>query len=904
MQMEFPSFRKGSCSCARSFCRRLRTAKPATCTFVAAVIMALAGSAGAQFLPPGVVNPYSDVDLGTDRYPSHVIAPDGTIHVVWASTNPYAAPTGWDPDIYYSRLENGAWTFPEYVNPWAEADTEVDDAPRISLGADGVVHVVWQSQHDGGTWGTDWDVFHRALDPSSGWGTAEAINSDATTDNLNSNADDTLPNLMVRLDGSVLMTYQSEYGTGNSQLRWRVLDGSVWSSDLVRESSSLGPGSLALTEDGDVVAAWERVELPSQNHIIVTSTYGVAGGWTTVGEITSATANHIQPQVTAVGSGSDLEIHYVWATNDATGGIGTDYDLKHFVKLSRYPWSYGPFTVNSTADDDGSADDLRPSLCVEPGNILHVAWQSTVDLLTGTDLDVYHADNGSPGGEWSGIGLLGLNAPFDGPGEDDAYANLVCGPAHVLSGMWASTDDLGGTVGSDEDIFHALGVGRLYNRPRPVADWAISDNDFDGRARVVRHGLTTTVVWESSSSGGALSTGPDFDIYSVAIVDGVIDDVRLVNTSGTIDSGDDHDPDVAVDSSGHLHAVWSSTSDIGGAVGSDADIFYSVDTGAGWSTPELVHTSGTSDSIDDLGPRLAVDAAGVVHVLWYRRLSSIDGQLAYAQRTAGGWSAPEVPTVPTGTDWNPGSFDLDVTPGGEPQVVWNSWADHAGAGSDTDVFWSHRVSGVWTVAELVNDYGTSDSSPEDTPRVACASDGEVYALWSTSYDPVGGGTDMDLWLAKKELTGSKAASTWQPSVMLLSGFGTDVGNDLAPDLVVGSENIDVAWESDSPLLFNAAGSDFDIFHVSVPRTSSWPAEIGVGVANPNAFGDSGDDGGVSLAVAPGGAVFFAWHTDDTLGIGLGADLDVLLGQLGEPSGEIFSDGFESGNTLMWSSTVG
>lgn len=866
------------------------------------VVSGPARPAAAQFLPPGIVNPYANIDIGEDRYPSHVIAPDGTIHVVWATQNPYTAQTGTDPDIYYSRNDGTGWTFPEYVNPWAETDTAIDDLPRLSLGPDGVVHVVWQSQHDGGTWGTDWDVFYRALDPSSGWGPAVAINADAETDDIAIDADDTVPNLMARLDGSVLVIYQSEYGYNGYQLHWRVVSESGWSTDLTFGYDALGPGSLTLTADGDVILAWEEIKSPSMNHVIATSKFTSTGGWSGNGALTQDTANHIQPAVTTIGKGLNLEVHYVWATNDSAGGLGTDYDLKHFVDLSQYPWEYGPFTVNSTATTDGSADDLRPSICVEPGNVLHVVWQSAFDAFTGTDLDVYHADNGSPGGEWSSIGLLGLNAPFDGVGEDDTYPEIRCSSAHVLSGMWMSEDDLGGAVGNDNDIFHALGLGRVYHRPRPAAPWAIFDTDTDSRVDIAQRGGVVHMVWESANSGGFLSTGPDFDIYHVAYSNGVFQSQQLVNTSGNIDGGDDHDPAIAIDHLGHLHVVWSSETDIGGTVDTDADIFYTMYDGSTWSAPELVNASGTSDSIDDLEPTVALDAAGVVHVAWYERLSSISGQLAYSERVAGVWSAKEIPTVPNATDWNPGSFDLAVEPGGVAHLVWNSWADHDGAGSDTDIFWSRRVAGMWSTAELVNDYGTADSSPDDTPRLAVAPDGEVYAAWAGTYDGGGGGTDYDIFIAKRSADTLKATSSWQGSSLLINHFGVDSGTDMAPSIAVGAETIDVAWESDAVLFLGLAGTDTDIFHVRVPRTSALPADIGPGVVNPNAFGDSGADTGVSLAVVPGGDVFFAWESTDDLGIDVGTDLDILFGRLGE-SEVIFADGFESRNTAVWSNAT-
>jgi hypothetical protein len=661
------------------------------------------------------------------------------------------------------------------------------------------------------------------------------------------------------------------------------------------------------TDEGGMVMAWEAIQSGGGNHYIKYGDMSSNGAFGfTDSLLTSATVDSRYAQVATVGLGPDLERHFVWATTDDTGGIGTDFDIKHAVRLSGYPYSFGPFTVNSTAGSDGSSDDTRPSICVEAGGVVHVVWQSNVDFFSGTDLDTYYAYNGSPGSQWTPIGFLGLNAPFDGAGEDDVEPEIRCGPLHVLSGMWTSLDDLGGTVGSDRDIFHALGVGRRYHRVRSVADWADNDSDFDGRVRMAQRYGAVHLIWESGNSGQGLSTGPDRDIYQIEYSLGQLGDPTLVNTTGVLGAdGADGEPDVAVDHGGILHAVWSSEHDLGGATGTDGDIFYAWtdDTGI-WSAPELVNASGTTDSIDDLAPRIEVDGSGTLHVLWYEMLSGIAGELAYARRTGTGWTATETPTVPAATDWSPGSYDLAVEPGGTAHVVWDSWADHGGSGSDADIFWSSRVAGSWGTAQIVNDYGTTDMAFDETPRVAVAPDGEVYAVWSSSYDPGAAGTDADLFIAKRDPPGElKATAAWQPTFLLLEHFQTDSGEDTAPEFSVGQSTIDVVWESDEGLAFGAAGADLDIFHAQVQRMSSMPSTAAVGVVNANGFADSGDDNDPALAVLPGGTVVVSWESADDLGGRVGTDVDIVMGRLGETEG-IFADGFEVGSAANWSKVVG
>ena len=884
--------------------------RPTTAVLAYCVVLLVAAGGwtkpvAAQFFLPGIVNPFADIDPGEDQQASHVIEDDGTMHVVWASSNPYPGIGDSDPDILYSKNEGSGWSAPVAVNSWATTDSNVDERPRLAIGPSGRLYCVWQSQYDYAGAGNDWDIFYRQYDPSSGWGTVEAVNSGASTDNVSAWNNETMPSVAVRGDGGVIFMWQYEAGTYPG-LYWRWRTDSGWEmGGLAYDSPAVGPVAMSTTAEGKVVIAFEMIENASGNHFIEWSEFASAGTTASSGGlITNGSTDDRYPVVATYGSGEDLERHFAWASRDDSGGIGTDFDIKHYVRREQYPGTLGPYTVNSNAAGDGSSDDVRPSICIEPGGVLHVVWQSNVDIFSGTDLDTYYAHNGTLGSQWSPIGFLGLNALFDNPGEDDFDPEIRCASNHALSGMWTSTDDLGATVGNDRDVFHALGFGRLYHRPRPVVGWAIqpSDTFFDGWVDIAQRGGVVHIVWESTNSGGVLSTGSDFDIYHVAYSGGVFQPQQLVNVGGNIDGGADHNPAIAIDGLGRLHVVWSSESDIGGTVGTDADIFYTRYDGSAWSAPELVNASGTSDSVDDLAPRVAVDASGVVHVAWYELPSPIGGQIVYSRRIAGVWSAKEIPTVPNATDWNPGSFDLAVEPGGVAHLVWNSWADHDGAGSDSDIFWSQRVTGTWATAELVNDYGSLDSSPDETPRVAVAPDGEVYAVWAGSHDGGGAGSDFDLFINKRDSGSEKAASSWLESFLLLNHFGLDSGDDRAPDLAVGASTIDVAWESNDGLAFGAAGTDVDVFHVRVPRTSSLPADVGIGVANANGLADSGDDQNVAVAVAPGETVFFAWESDDTLGGQVGSDADVMLGRLGDLEG-IFLDNFESGNTAMWSVTA-
>ena len=70
------------------------------------------------------------------------------------------------------------------------------------------------------------------------------------------------------------------------------------------------------------------------------------------------------------------------------------------------------------------------------------------------------------------------------------------------------------------------------------------------------------------------SFGPDVDLLTSHSVDGCItwSPAVSLNTNASTDTGNDATPVVASDGAGTFVAIWSSTDDLGGTIGTDADI--------------------------------------------------------------------------------------------------------------------------------------------------------------------------------------------------------------------------------------------------------------------------------------------------------------------------------------------
>ena len=92
-----------------------------------------------------------------------------------------------------------------------------------------------------------------------------------------------------------------------------------------------------------------------------------------------------------------------------------------------------------------------------------------------------------------------------------------------------------------------------------------------------------------------------------------------LNSNAATDSGFDWYPEVTTDGAGHWVAVWRSSDDLGGTMGTDEDILMarSTDHGASWTYPEPLNCNADSDSGWDYEPVITTDGAGRWVAVWY-----------------------------------------------------------------------------------------------------------------------------------------------------------------------------------------------------------------------------------------------------------------------------------------------
>jgi hypothetical protein len=870
--------------------------------------------ATAQMLPPGALNQSAATDPGADILVDHVIDADGVIHAVWASQVPLVAGSGTDPDIFYSRLEDGGWTLPVLVNSYGLVDNALnldERHPSLTIAGDGTRYCTWQSSHDIDGAGGETDIF-AAVDAGSGWGPVEFVNQAA--DDNSQWIDDTVPAIVLTAAEEPLVAWQHlNHTLGDDDILYSVRLNGTWSLPAELNGTpdggdDWGPVALARGSDGKLWAAWStdnpNIGLGSDRDIVFATLDPGATQWFQYGGISalaaSDSATDVNPAATIVTIQGEDEFHVVWSAGEpvidpAVGTTGADLDLAHAViaGLHTNPPLNPTFVVNSLATTD-AADDVAPTMCAEPGGVLHVGWQTT-DTNIG-DQDVLTAANATPGAGWEPFALLGLNGLFDIVGEDDVEPDLECGAAGLLSAAWQSSDDLGGAIGNDDDILHALGLGKVISRPVPVDDGFRSDTAGDFDPRVVADAAGDLhAVWAVYDG----PTGSDFDILYARTTAGIWGDPETVNPWATTDAASDTQPDVAVDSSGVVTVVWTSNHDSGG-LGSDFDVMSIRKGASGWSGVEVVNPDAATDNGDarpeDVGPQVDIGVGDVVQVVWVDNLvfMGVVSTLSWSQRDLpGGFSSSTSITSPAESG-NISSYEFLVDRFGTPWVAWSDTGDLYGTGFDGDIFVARASEGTWSSPLLIHANATVDTDNDLGPGIAPSPSGGIDVVWSSERDSGTSGADRDLWIAR-----SDGPFSWENPVLLHTAMASDSTDEndatvfgISDRMVVGWTFIDTANPS----------SDNDLAVVALTTSTDPPWSDPIGLANTSGPVEQSPDGAMDLVITWDGIVHMVWDSQDDLGGTVGFDQDVLWAWF-ETTVGVFIDGFESGDTSAWTTTT-
>jgi hypothetical protein len=286
-------------------------------------------------------------------------------------------------------------------------------------------------------------------------------------------------------------------------------------------------------------------------------------------------------------------------------------------------------------------------------------------------------------------------------------------------------------VGSDDKLYVAWQDNRRGNWDIYVStssdgiNWSTetrvtdsNDNQIDP-AIVVDSSNNAYIVWEDDRNGNQ-------DIYVATSSSGFV--TKTVSQI-TLDSSDQVEPAIAVDSDNTVYIVWTDTRN------SKNDIYGAASNNGPWTNLPVVTTEQSQSS-----PAIAIEAVGsILHLVWVDDTPG-DDDIFYA-KTSGG-----LPGSPlTGSSIIDGTSSTDqlrpviAVSGntGNKLQVFACWEDERNA--DDDLYFAELGSGSGTNV-FVNDDGTNSDQTE--PAISIDGDGHPYLVWTDSRN-----TNTDIYYA-------------------------------------------------------------------------------------------------------------------------------------------------------------
>jgi hypothetical protein len=439
-----------------------------------------------------------------------------------------------------------------------------------------------------------------------------------------------------------------------------------------------------------------------------------------------------------------------------------------------------PFTLNSTAASDASSADLGPTVCSDGAGNWVAVWSSTYNLggTIGTDFDLFVSRSSDDAATWTSAAVLNSTAASDGGGDDAATVLATNGTGTWLA-MWHSNHNLGGTLGGDYEIF----------------------------------------VSRSTDNGAAWSS------------------VSVVNSTASADSGaNDFAASVAWAGGSNWVATWYTPHDLSGGSSTDNDIAFAIssDDGVTWTAAAHLNSTATTDgTANDQNSRVASDGQGNVIAVWNSNFNlggsiGTDNDIFIATSSDHGatWSATAALNSNAASDGGLSDADAVIATDGAGTWIAGWRSQWAATGSDNEIICQRSTNngGSWTSAALVNNTASTDGSAADLDQRIVASGPGVFSIAWISANTADGNSDNDVLVS----TTNDGGATWSKVTYL---HDTAYNDSTSPDdyLCIGSDGTGGFFSAFRSTydLGGAIGTDTDIFGLKFTPDFTAPAAVGI-----------------------------------------------------------------------------
>ncbi len=403
-------------------------------------------------------------------------------------------------------------------------------------------------------------------------------------------------------------------------------NGTYWNNDY-----STSP-AIAVDDNGTIHVVWSdstNGRWGSDTEIMYAN-YTIAIGWSNATVISDGYNgtywNNDYSTSPVIAVDNNGTIYVVWA-DETNGTWGIDQEIMYVSYIKGMGWS------NATVISDGynrtywNSDYSRyPQIAVDKEGTVHVVWEDWTDGRWGFDDEIMYVNYTAKMG-WSNATVI--SDGYKGIYWNNGYSNTPSidtdnnGGLHVV---WYDTTN--GLWGSDFEIMYAnYTAGSGWSNATVISDgyngiyWNTGDSYYPEVA--VENRGTIHVVWRDTTPGPWGGPFPDYEIMYVnytATTGWSNATVISDGYNGTYWNNDTSEaPSIAVDSAGIVHVVWYDYTN--GKWGTDIEIMYTRYTpGLGWSNATVI-SDGYNGVYWNTGasrsPSIAAENNGAVHVVWW-----------------------------------------------------------------------------------------------------------------------------------------------------------------------------------------------------------------------------------------------------------------------------------------------
>ncbi|HKW87592.1 MAG TPA: PKD domain-containing protein [Candidatus Acidoferrales bacterium] len=498
---------------------------------VTLVLAVMCGAARAQsFSAPKNVSSNADFSFT----PQIAVDSHGNIFMAWEDD------TSTNSNILFSRSTDGGATFSTPKNLSNTAGSSF--SPRIAVGSDGSVNVVWEDT----TPGSGDIMFSRSADAGTTFSTPVNVSNDP--------ADSANPQITSDSAGSLYVVWDSDSGNLGILFSRSTDGGATFSAPLQLSTNTQGSitPEFAVDTNGDVSVVWEDDNNGTSDiSFCVSADHGAT--FSAPKSLSLNVANSVSPQI-AIDSTGNFDT--TWE-NDSSGSFN--------IYFSRSADKGATFSAPKNVSN-GTGTAGSPQIATDAGGNINLVWSDNIPPAANSDIYFTRSKDGgatfsSPqnlsnntgmsGNPWLTIDAGGnINVAWEDntPGNQDIFYSrstdsgaTFSSPLNISndSGMSIATqiaaDKLGNinvtwqdaTPGPSQIFFSSFASGATANQP-PVANAGLDQT-------VPCAGSNGTTV----TLDGSKSSDPDGDTLSFVwtnganIVVGTAPQVTLTLTPGT-----------------------------------------------------------------------------------------------------------------------------------------------------------------------------------------------------------------------------------------------------------------------------------------------------------------------------------------------------------------------------------